>query len=161
MSNFNEIKEKVMTTIGTVADMTKDFAAQTGEKAKSVARIAKLSVEISGEKDSIKKAYTEIGKVYYEAHSRRNDSEGQLERLCGQISSASSAIADKEAEIAAIKAEMNEKGEGPIEVEFEETVSEDSAEECDCGCEEHSGEQHEHHDHEHHEHNEHHEHHHD
>ena len=138
MANFNELKEKVMSTIGTVADMTKDFATQTGDKAKGVARIAKLSIEINNEKETVKKAYYEIGKLYYEAH--HESPEGFFTQLCEEVSLANGAIADKEAEIAAIKSEMNERPEGEgetIEVEFETVVSE-SEEACDCGCEEHS-----------------------
>ena len=135
MANLNETKEKVMTTIGTVADMTKDFAAQIGDKAKGMARIAKLTIEINNEKETIKKAYSEIGKLYYETH--RDNPEGFFTQLCEEITLAGSGITDREDEIAAIKAEMKEKGEGdPIEVEFEEVVSE-----AECGCD------HDHHEH--------------
>ena len=130
MPNFNELKEKVMTTIGTVADITKDFAAQTGDKAKGVARMAKLSVEITTEKETIKKAYSEIGKLYYETH--KDNPEGFFTQLCEEVSLANSSIADKEAEIAAIKSELNEQDDdGTIEVEFEEVVAED-----ECGKDE-------------------------
>jgi len=142
MPNFDEIKEKVMTTIGNVADITKDFATQTGEKAKGVARMAKLSIEITGEKDNIKKAYSEIGRLYYETH--KDNPEGFFTQLCEEITLANSSIDEKEAEIAAIKADMNEQDDDTIEVEFEEIVAEDECdkeesgdEDCDCG-EEHT-----------------------
>ena len=123
MADINELKEKVIDTIGTVADITRDLAGKTADRAKSLARIAKLTVEINGEKDTIKKAYTEIGKLYYETH--KNDPDGFFIQLCDEVSIATGSIADKEAEIAALKAEMSGNNDtAGIDVEFENVVAE-------------------------------------
>ena len=129
--NFNDIKEKVKETFDIVADTTRDVASKTADKAKNMSRIAKLSLEINGEKDTIKKAYTEIGKLYYETH--KDDPDGFFAQLCDEITLANTSIIEKETEIAELKAEgISEDG---IEVEFEEIVTEAEAEaECDCGC---------------------------
>jgi hypothetical protein len=135
--NFNDIKEKVKETLDIVADTTRDVASKTADKAKNVSRIAKLSLEISGEKDTIKKAYAEIGKLYYETHKDAPD--GFFVQLCDEITLANKSIIDKETEIAELKADGNL--EDDIEVEFEEIVTEAETEaegECDCGCGEHT-----------------------
>ena len=128
MADINEIKSKIIGTIGTVADATRDVAEKAAEKAKTYAKIAKLSVEINGERDAIKKAYIEIGKLYYDTH--KDDPEGFFVQLCDEITVAAENIADKEAEIAMLKAESG--GEDPdVEVTFETADAEDS---CGCGC---------------------------
>lgn len=129
MANFNEIKEKVMGTLGVVADATKDIANKTADKAKAAARMAKLAVEINGEKDTVKKAYLEIGKLYYELH--RDDPDGFFAQLCDEVSIANASIAAKEAEIAELKASgVVADEDADIEIEF--TDFEEPAD--DCGC---------------------------
>ena len=118
MAEFNEIKERVLSTIGTVADMTKDAAAKTADKAKSLAKIAKITVGINSDKETVKKAYAEIGKLYYEKHGSNPD--GFFSQLCSEVSEANIRIEEKEREIAIIKADMNDKENfDGIEVEFE------------------------------------------
>jgi hypothetical protein len=130
MADINEFKEKVMGTLGVVADKTKDIAEKAADKAKQAARIAKLSVEIGNEKENMKKAYIEIGKLYYETH--KDDTEGFFVQLCDEITLSQNSIAAKEAEIAELKSDIRDFSDGDIEVEFQEVVSqeEDSA----CGC---------------------------
>ena len=137
--NFNDIKDKVKETFDIVADTTRDVAYKTADKAKNMSRIAKLSLEINGEKDTIKKAYVEIGKLYYETH--KDDPDGFFAQLCDEITLANTSIIEKESEIAELKAEGN--SEDGIDVEFEEIVTEaeaeaDNEDECDCGCNKHT-----------------------
>lgn len=132
MADFNDIKEKVLNTLEMVADSTKELAGKAADKAKSTARIAKLSMEINSEKDTIKKAYLEIGKLYYEMN--RDDPDGFFAQLCDEVTVANAEIAAKEAEIA----ELKENGIGgaeekDVEVEFTECCCGDEPEEaCDC-----------------------------
>lgn len=125
MANFNDIKEKLKATLNVVADTTKDIASKTADKAKDTARIAKLSVEINGEKDAVRKAYHEIGKLYYEMH--RDNPDGFFAQLCDEVTVANANIAAKEAEIAALKAGNNDDDE--IEVEI---VACEEADKCCC-----------------------------
>ena len=120
MADINEIRDKVFSKIGAMADVTKDAAAKTADRAKNMARIAKLSVDITGEKDTIKKAYAEIGKLYYESH--RNDPEGIFAQLCEEVTLSVDSISMKEAQIAEIKESFSDK-DSEIEVEFEEVVA--------------------------------------
>jgi len=133
--NLNGLKDKLLSTIGQAgdsakdfaekaADATKDFAGKAADKAKAGTRIAKLSVEIAQEKENMKKAYVEIGKLYYDTH--KDAPEGFFIQLCEEITLAQKAVADKEAEIAALKSNGAE-GEPDITVEFEEVVSEAEA----------------------------------
>lgn len=134
MADFTEIKEKVMSALGTVADSTKELAGKAADKAKSAARIAKLSVEINGEKDSIKKAYLEIGKLYYEMN--RENPDGFFAQLCDEITVANAEIAAKEAEIADLKAYgIGGAENADVEVEFTECEAAEEAEAC-CTAEE-------------------------
>lgn len=141
--DINELKQKMLAKLGEVtdatkdiaekaADATKDIAGKAADKAKAGGRIAKLSMEIASEKESMKKTYLEIGKLYYDTH--KDDPDGFFIQLCEEISIAEQAIADKEAEIAALKEGCDDDS---IEVEFEEVVAEEEAAAegcCGCGC---------------------------
>ena len=128
MADFNEIKEKVISTLGMVADSAKELAEKAADKTKSAARIAKLSMEINAEKDSIKKAYLEIGKLYYEMN--RDNPDGFFAQLCDEITVANAEIAAKEAEIADLKA--NGIGGADVEVEFSECADAEGGEDACC-----------------------------
>lgn len=158
MADFNELKQKIKETVDTAADLAKDlagktadcakgFAAKTADTTKGVARIAKLNVEIGSEKETLKKAYAELGKLYYE--TSHNEPGCFFAQLCDEITLALENIAAKEAEIAELKAGISgQDGEADIDVEFEAVVEEEEcgacAEEeapveaeppcCGCGC---------------------------
>ena len=54
MADFNALKDKVLSSLNTLADKTKEVAEAVGDKAKDTAAIAKLNLEIAGQKDQIK-----------------------------------------------------------------------------------------------------------
>lgn len=123
MADFNEIKQKMLAKLGQAADSAKDLADKAADKAKVGARIAKLTMEIAGENDSLKKTYIEIGKLYYDTH--KEEPEGFFIQLCEEVALAQKNIAEKEAEIEALKASGDECVD--VEVEFEEIVAEEEA----------------------------------
>lgn len=129
MKDFSEIKNAVLSSIGKAADAGKDIANKAADKAKSGARIAKLSMEIAGEKENMKKAYIEIGKLYYDTH--KDDPEGFFIQLCDEVGLAQKNIADKEAEIEALKLTEEPDGDVDVDIEididFEKVVEEDEA----------------------------------
>lgn len=127
MKDFSEIKNAVLSSIGKAADAGKDIANKAADKAKSGARIAKLTMEIAGERENMKKAYIEIGKLYYDTH--KDDPEGFFIQLCDEVGLAQKNIADKEAEIEALKLveEADADVDVDIEIEFERVVEEDEA----------------------------------
>ena len=119
MFDFDNFKAKFKESVNKVADSTKEFADKAADKAKDASRIAKLTLEINSEKDVIKKAYSEIGKLYYETH--KDDPEGFFIQLCDEVTLAQENIAAKEAEIAELKAGSDDEDDS-ITVEFEEIV---------------------------------------
>ena len=125
MKDFSEIKNVVLSSIGKAADAGKGIANKAADKAKSGARIAKLTVEIAGEKENMKKAYMEIGKLYYDTH--KDDPEGFFIQLCDEVALAQKNIVDKEAEIEELKAA--EEAEGTeIEIDIDISVDGDDFE---------------------------------
>jgi len=120
MSDINDLKGAVLNTIGTVAGKTRDFAEKAADKAKDVARIAKLNMELSSEKDNIQKAYLEIGKLYYETH--KDSPDGFFVQLCDEINLANQNVANILVELDDLKAGVGSKP-GDIEVEFTEVVA--------------------------------------
>lgn len=99
------------------AGKAKTFAVFAARKTKNVSRIAKLNVEIASERDSIKRTYNEIGKLYYETH--REDPEAFFVQLCQEIDLSLEHISDMETEIIRLKAEDARGGADPgAEVEM-------------------------------------------
>lgn len=125
MSDFNELKGAILNTLGTVAGKTRGFAEKAADKAKDVGRIAKLNMELSAEKDTIEKAYLEIGKLYYE--TRKNSPDGFFVQLCDEITLANDNIAKILSELDDLKAGLGAKS-GDIEVEFTEVTVEEPVE---------------------------------
>ena len=76
--------------------------AQAGvAKAKDLAEIAKLKMSNSREKDAIRKAYTEIGKIYFAQQGTAPDP--AFASLCAQISERMEKIAQNDQTITDIK----------------------------------------------------------
>ncbi len=87
--------------LGAPAKKLRSAVSSASERTAHVRRVARLNVEISGERDSIKRAYTEIGKLYYETH--KDAPEGYFIRLCQDIDRSMTAISAMEAEIMQLK----------------------------------------------------------
>ena len=133
MANFESIKEKALATAGKVADKSVFFAKAAGEKAKILGRITKLKTEIAMEKDTIRKNFTEIGKMYYEKH--RDNPDPDMAQAVAEASVSIEAVAIKKVEVELLKkelldADLDEIAEEDIEIEIEivEDVSEEPKE---------------------------------
>ncbi len=124
MSEFNDFMAKVGQIASKAAEKTKDIAAVAATKTKQVSRIAKLNMDISSQKDVVKKAYADLGKLYYEAH--HDAPEGDLAPVCQQIDMALASVASMEAEIARIKEEMTADDEAE-DAGFEAVVDQTEA----------------------------------
>ena len=78
--------------------------AQTGvATSKRLAEIAKLKVANMGEEDTIKRAYLELGKLYYAEHGATPD--GAYAAACEKITAARAVIETNNDRIAELKAE--------------------------------------------------------
>jgi len=103
----------------------RDIYDRGANRAKAYARIAKLSLELNGENEELKKVYAEIGKLYFE--QAKDAPEGFFAPLFAQAEEIYSIISSKEDEINALRAEMAaEESVEDIDVEiseFEEVVA--------------------------------------
>ena len=115
-------KVKTVAEESGVAKVYEDGAART----KAYAKIAKLTVELNGSSEELKRVYAEIGKLYYE--QAKDAPEGYFAPLFEQAAELSVAIDSKQAEIQALKDEvgLNRTGNGEeVEIaDFEQIVSE-------------------------------------
>lgn len=125
-------------TVQNLVDKVKTAAENTGVRdiyeqgagvAKTYGSIAKISVELNGQKEELKRVYAEIGELYYE--QAKAAPEGFFAGLFAQAESIKNAVAAKEAQIALLKAEVTPAAaEADIDVEiaeFEEIVDDTAA----------------------------------
>ena len=127
-------KVKEVAESGTVRDIYDKGAS----RAKSYTRIAKLTLEMNGESEELKRVYTEIGKLYYE--QAKDAPEGFFAPLFSQVKEISDSILAKEEEINAMKAEFEaECAAKDIDVEIGEfddivdATASDGADEAPAG----------------------------
>ena len=99
--DFDRIKEKVLATAGRGLDKSAEFCKTAGDKAKMVARLAKLRTEVAMGKDSLYKSFAELGKLYYESH--KDKPAVGLMQAVAEVKLAAELVAAKEAEVAALK----------------------------------------------------------
>lgn len=123
--DFNESFENIKTKAAA--------AAQTAaSKAKSLAQIAKANLDIRSEQDKQKKAYTELGKLFYRDYVTGEASdEAEFLPLCEKITESVKRVNALRDLIDDLKA-----GEEPADADFFEEP-EDSCTECaeDTACE--------------------------
>lgn len=108
-------------------------------KSKQLAEIAKLNLANSGEEDSIRKAYIEIGKLYYA--ERGMAPEAAYTSLCEKVTAAKINVEENKARIAVLKEEGGVKDSDLGTVVETEVPAEEPVEtpyqphgDCCCGC---------------------------
>ena len=97
MAFFDNLKEKA----AGLADKAKELADTGVSKAKELSEISKLKVQNANERDTMRKAYLELGKRWYAEHGTED---GPYADLCAQISEAQAKIDYNNERIADIKA---------------------------------------------------------
>ena len=95
-----------------------EYAGVAADKTKEAARVAKLTMELTGEKETLKKAYCELGKAYYEEHHA--EAEGLFAQLCGEVDAVSARVNAMQAELDELKSGFAARGEA---ADFETVVS--------------------------------------
>lgn len=111
--NFDDLKRKT----GGLAQKGADWAQLGINKASQMANVAKLKAANLGEEDTIRKAYTELGRRYYMIHGAAPEAEfvdviQEIEEAKGNIQANNEKIA-----------EMKEKADQPSEdIVFEVNV---------------------------------------
>lgn len=117
MALFDNLKEKVT-----------DLAQSGAAKTKQVAEIAKLKASNLAEEDAIKKAYIELGKLYYAEKGAAPDA--AYADLCEKVTAAKANIAANKERLEELK-----KSGAPAEECDAAVVEVDAAEApADCGC---------------------------
>lgn len=112
--------------------------AQAGvAQSKRLAEIAKLKTANMAEEDAIKKAYVELGKLYYAEHGATPD--GAYASACEKITASKALIETNNERIAELKQPGDPEPEVEVKVEAEAVEVEPAAEEaaecpCSCGC---------------------------
>ena len=94
-----------MAFLDNLKDKAKDLAQSGVSKSKQLSEIAKLNLSNVAEEDTIKKAYIEIGKLYYA--ERGMAPEAAYMALCQKITASKVNIEENKSRIEAIKAEEN------------------------------------------------------
>ena len=98
-------------------------------KARELSEIGKLKVQNSTEQEAIRKAYSDLGKLYYA--ERGSAPEGPYAELCQRVTDALARISYNNERIADIKAAGRSAGvEEDVDAEIEEVEAE--AGECCC-----------------------------
>ena len=97
MAFFDKLKE----TVSDIGEKMGDLAQTGVAKSKQLAEIAKLKAANMAEQDTIKKAYLEIGKLYYA--EKGATPEGGYAAACEKITAAKANIAANNAKIEEIK----------------------------------------------------------
>ena len=125
-------------TVQNLVDKVKTAAENTGVRdiyeqgagvAKTYGSIARLSVELNGQKEELKRVYAEIGELYYE--QAKDAPEGFFAGLFAQAEAIKNNVAAKEAQIEILKSEVKPAvAQADIDVEiaeFEEIVDDTAA----------------------------------
>ena len=121
--------KNIMGKVKEVADSNnvRDIYEQGAGKAKAYGQIAKLSLEINGDREELKRVFAEVGQLYYE--QAKDAPEGFFRALFAQAEQIKANIAAKEEEISYLKSEVAPAA-ADIDVEiaeFEEVVSDTAA----------------------------------
>ena len=121
------ILDTLKETADLVASKAADLASTGVAQSRRLAEIAKLKTANVGEEDTIKKAYIELGKLYYAEQGAAP--EGAYAAACEKVTAAKAAIEANNARIAELKAELAETSNAGSVTEVEELV-EEAAEEA-------------------------------
>lgn len=111
-----------------VKEKTTDLAQAGVAQSKRLMEIAKLKVANLGEEDNIKKAYIELGKLYYAEHGTAP--EGAYAAACERITASRAAIETNNDRIAQLKNSTDEEVEEAAAEEPVQETAEPAAEEA-------------------------------
>lgn len=154
MSDYSELIKSLKAAAGGFADIAKDLAGAAGdkardlaggagEKAKALARLAKLTMELNSERDSLEEAYAEVGKLYFENADKTDPGEmyvrafdrvmlslAAIERMETELNELRSYMSESSADDAGFEdivdaAEAEAAGDDSIEVEITEDKTEE------------------------------------
>ena len=136
--DFESLKDKAVVFAQSGVTRARELTDTGVAKAKEVAEVGKLKVQNSTEQEPIRKAYSELGKLYYA--ERGSAPEAAYTDLCQRITDALARISYNNERIADIKAagHLSEEEVSEVEEVEEPAAPAESPEEpsCCCGAEE-------------------------
>lgn len=123
----------ILDTLDTLKDRAADLAQAGVAQSKRLAEIAKLKMANLSEEDTMKKAYLEIGRLYYAEHAAAPD--GAYADACERITAARAAIETNNDRIAQLKASGDSEDGEPAaqEAQAQEVSAQEYAEEDTAG----------------------------
>ena len=113
MPNYDDLKKKAKDALESFADASVDAYKVAEEKTRVLAKKTKLRAGIVNDKATIRRLSVELGTKYYNKY--KDDEHSEFRQICEEITSAHERIANKESEIADLKASANVKSENPGE----------------------------------------------
>ena len=124
--NFNF--DSLMDTITNLRERGAEYANVAMDKTKDAARLAKLTIALTAEKDALKKAYIELGKAYYEEH--HNDAEGLYAQLVEEVDAVNARIEEMQSESDSLKGSFHASDDAG----FEDVVAQDEGNGRELSC---------------------------
>lgn len=121
--DFDRLKERAADLVQAGVAKTRELTDAGMAKAKQLTEIGKLKVQNSSEQDAIRKAYLELGKLYYA--ERGSAPEAAYAELCQKVTDAKAKIEYNNERIADIKAAGNLSDEDVQDVTSDEAPAED------------------------------------
>ena len=97
MSNFDEFKKAAKDTFGTIAEFSSEAYRIAEDKAKTLARRAKLTASITKQRTIIRRKHIEIGMTYYRLF--KDSPDAALKDSCDTITASLNRIASMEKEL--------------------------------------------------------------
>ena len=101
MATYEDLKKKAKEALDTIADVSVEAYKIAEERAKIIARRAKLNTDITREKAAIRRAKLRIGEAYYEL--RKDSPDEALKELCDNITTSFDLISAKQRELEELK----------------------------------------------------------
>lgn len=130
--NFDDLKEKAKDLAQTGVAKAKEFTDTAIDKGKQLKEISKLNVQNASERENMKKAYIELGKLYFS--ERGSAPEAPYADLCDKISTAQAKVEYNTQRIADLKAAGGFTDQEVEDAEFEYTENDASEDGCEGGC---------------------------
>ena len=121
MADYKEILGSLVNRARSAMDSSgvAEVYQKGANRAKVYSRIARLTLDLNGQAEELRKVYTEIGKLYFE--QARENPEGFFAPLFAQAGTLLGELEAKEKELAALKDSLkDEEAEKDIEVEITE-----------------------------------------
>jgi len=143
MAHYDDLRKKAKDALDTLADVSVEAYKIAEEKARVLAKRAKLTAAIANDRASVRRLKVEIGGTYYMLH--KDAPEEALRQLCDEVTLALDSIAVKQRELEELRncrscdeetGECCDTDEEPKAEECCGTDEEPKAEECCCGADE-------------------------